>query len=302
MKEGTGISLILGERGASEHLTSLNVPRSVDVSLTGRCQLRCAWCWGPKHNLKEPVVETQWRDLIIKLSTDGSEHIIFTGGEPLMSPMLPSMLRHAKEAGLRTTLSTNAILLRQRQEVLQDVDDLGISIDGSGPTMNDMMRERSARYDAWGKAVDGINFAQSLGVPVTARTVISRKNLHDVPNIPGALVTRGVDISKLRHKLYQVEPIGPHATNIKFDDWAVTEEEATSAALAVKERHPELGVTLQLYRNTRGRYFQIDPLGNAYGTDLDMDQLPMMVHYGNIFTDYDGCINNYQEYKRSLEE
>lgn len=297
MREFDDFTLISGERETGEYIRESKAPHSVDINLTGRCQLRCNWCWGPEHNLHESVTETQWGGLIGQLAEDGTSQIVFTGGEPLMAQPLPNMLRLAKELDIRTTLSTNAILLAERSELLQYVDDLGIPLDGATAGMNDTMRERSARHGAWGKAIDGIRLAQAFDVPVTVRTVVSRKNLHDVRNIPQSLRDQGVDISRIRHKLYQVEPVGPHAENIDFDDWSVSEDEATQAAALTKERYPELNVALQLYKNTKGRYFQIEQFGDSYGTDVDEDGLPIRVAYGNMFEDYDGCLAVYSQHK-----
>lgn len=299
MKNEVSINLISGDRSGTS-ARDRDVPATVDVSLTGRCQLRCAWCWGPKHNLKERRQSGDWQKLFARLSDIGTNHIVFTGGDPLISPMLPNLMREAKHHDFRTTLSTNALLLREKSFLLKYVDDLGIPIDGASAIVNDTMRKRSGRYKAWEAAVDGLLLAQELGIATTARTVISRKNLEDVPHIPGALASQGVDLDRLRHKMYQIEPIGPHVEVSTFEEWAISENEARSAAAEIRSRYPNLDVTLQLYKNTRGRYFQVDPDGNAYGTDLDSAGHPTMVPYGNMFDDFEGALYLYRLHLTSL--
>jgi MoaA/NifB/PqqE/SkfB family radical SAM enzyme len=294
-----GFTRIRGAR-FRETMVDPRCPATVDISLTGRCQLRCAWCWGPRHDQPEQFDEHAWELALRRLVHHGTEHVVFTGGEPLISPHLPRMLALAKSLELRVTLSTNAILLASKSLVLNFLDDLGIPIDGSTPAVHDLMRARSDRYGGWAKALDGILLGQRHGVPVTVRTVLTRKNVDDVVEIPAALTRAGIDLAAIRHKLYQVEPIGPHLERTQFPDWEITDDTATAVASAVGERYPELAVTLQLFGDTRGRYFQVEPTGDAYGTDLDGQGWPSSVPYGNLFTDYDRCLNAYRQHNQEL--
>jgi MoaA/NifB/PqqE/SkfB family radical SAM enzyme len=296
-----GFTRIRGSR-SRDTVDDPRCPATVDLSLTGRCQLRCAWCWGPRHDQPEQFDELAWESALRRLAHHGTDHVVFTGGEPLISPHLPRMLALAKSLNLRVTLSTNAILLAGKTPVLQFLDDLGIPVDGSTPAVHNLMRARSDRYGGWAKAVDGVLLGQRHGIPVTVRTVLSSKNVDDVVEIPAALAKAGIDLTAIRHKIYQVEPIGPHLERTQFPDWEVADDTATSVASVIGKRYPELAVTLQLFGDTRGRYFQVEPAGDAYGTDLDDHGWPATVPYGNLFADYDRCLDAYRRHNRDLRD
>lgn len=282
-------------------------PHTVDLRIVGLCQLRCAWCWGPDHMRTGSISPEQWQRILAKLHTRGTRQIVLSGGEPTLSPALRPCVETAKALGLRVTLSSNGLRLAAFEDVLTAIDDLGIPLDGSTPAVNDLMRARSLRHQGWEKAVDAVLLAQRLtragksSARVTVRTVIARPNLTDVADIPAALRQLGVDLSAVRIKMYQVEPFGPHVPQIDFErEWAVTAEEATSAYEKTAAACPEGSVTLQLYSKTGGRYFLVDPDGNATGTDFDPLGTPIEVPYGNLLEDFEGTLTAYLDHQARL--
>lgn len=270
-----------------------NYPQTIDISLTGQCQLNCAWCWGELHTIGTLLGAEVWKELLGEFRILGTSAVVFTGGETLASPILPEVLRYAKETLLmRTTLSTNAILLNNLHEkVLPWVDDLGLPLDGSTSEINKKMR--AGYVDNFPRVIDGIKLVLKKypSVDLTVRTVIARPNINDVENIPQNLINNGINLSRIRYKLYQVEPIGPRAIITNSDEWRVTDNECKFVESKIIERYPGLAVTLQLYKNTSGRYYQIGPKGNAYGTFIDKDGVPQTVDLGNPVEDFDGAIN-----------
>ncbi len=281
----------------TETLKRVNYPRTVDVSMTGKCQLDCPFCWGEEHTVGTIYSESEWKNLLRKFHEIGTSSVVFTGGEPLMSPALPSVLRYAKESlSMRTTLSTNAILLNKlHNTVLPWVDDLGLPLDGSTREMNKLMRP--GKIDNFQKVLKGIELVEEVypNIELTVRTVIAAPNIHDVENIPQTLIDNGVDISRIRYKLYQVEPIGPRADIVNTQDWQVSEDECRVTESIIKEKHPNLTVILQLYKETSGRYYQIGPQGNAYGTIINKDGFPNMIDLGNPINDFDLATNMIQD-------
>ena len=63
----------------------------------------------------------------------GYQVVSISGGEPLLYSGLPSLLQEARRHGMRTTITTNGLLLDQRRiELLTGkVDLLAISLDGT---------------------------------------------------------------------------------------------------------------------------------------------------------------------------
>lgn len=284
----------------------LSAPHSVDLRITGTCQLRCAWCWGPEHSRRGTVESDEWEDVLKVLAERGTRQLILSGGEPTKSASFRRVVKAARRASLSITLSTNGIQLADFRDVLGDLDDIGIPLDGSTPDVNDAMRRGSKRFEGWEKALGAMRLVQDAvrrgdsHARLTARVVVARPNLRDVPNIPRAMADAGVDLARVRIKLYQVEPFGPHYGTTNFErDWAVTNDEACECATATRARAPEAHVELQLYSGTVGRYFLVDPDGWATGTDEE-DGTPIEVRYGNIVDDLDATLAAYRRHQMEL--
>ncbi len=113
-------------------------PRSVDIELSNRCNLRCRKCWfhgesgiGDRYRSTEMATEEVLR-LIDQLAAY-KPHLYFGGGEPLIRDDLLGVLAHAKSKSLSTSLTTNGTLLDQRaieRIVSLKIDWLNVSIDG----------------------------------------------------------------------------------------------------------------------------------------------------------------------------
>ncbi|MFJ8493437.1 radical SAM protein [Streptomyces sp. NPDC094038] len=274
----------------------------MDITLTGHCQLRCGFCWGPEHNERPNPDIRRWRDLLRRLAGSGAVRMVFSGGEPLLSPLLPHLLKEARELGMETTLSTNGVLLAGRADILRHVSQIGIPVDAASAMANEVMRPRSSRHNAWQRSIGGIVLAQSQGVPVIVRTVVARLNQHEVVDIPGVLESRGVNLAtdRIMHKLYRATRIGPIPSAISAERWeavyAVRDGLVEELAAALRVRYPQLSVVTQDYQDTQGRYFLVDPRGNAFGVDTGTDgSSPRMVEYGNVFEGYDSAIAHYCE-------
>ena len=275
-------------------------PPVVDIALTGQCQLRCNFCWGPEHEQRHRVEVNQWRRLLERLAYDGMRRVVFTGGEPLLFPGLDELLSTCHEFGVTNTVSSNGILLSRQSKLLQHIDHLGVPIDSSSADDADSMRPRSARHGAWFKAIESMRMAQQAGVALIIRTVVARKNLADVARIPFSLERSGVQLRGplVLYKLYQVTPSGPIAARIPRDewirDWAVSDDAVEEVARSIRFKFPALTVATQLYKHTDGRYFIVDPHGDSYGNRFTHENGEFSsVRFGNVFSDYDASLASY---------
>lgn len=108
--------------------------------VTYRCNARCGFCdiWEqPSPTVSLAEAERNLDDL----ARLGVRIVDFTGGEPLLHPQLPELLRLARERGLLTTVTTNGLLYPKRARQLAGlVDLLHFSIDSSVPEEHDASR------------------------------------------------------------------------------------------------------------------------------------------------------------------
>ena len=102
--------------------------------VTTQCNLNCAYCedFGQRRNAQAwtplPLEEAL---RVLRVVRSGVDHLILTGGEPLLHPeIIPLVTRARRELRFRhITLLTNGLLLPQYEALLSAVDRLVVSLD-----------------------------------------------------------------------------------------------------------------------------------------------------------------------------
>lgn len=262
---------------------SILVPQDIDFITNGTCQLRCPWCWGPDHQLASSLTNNQWTDALYRLRNAGAQNITFSGGEPLLHPGIDELLQTAKLIGFRTTLSTNGLLLPQyAKRVLPHVDDIGIPIDGPNGWVNFKMGR--GKMSNWDAAVEALRLVQRdyPAIDTTVRTVVARPNIDLVSQIPAALSDRGLDLPRLRWKLYQIQPSGIRGRHLT-DHWLINDTEFEDAVSSAET----LGKSFRLIQprpnvHATEKSFMVGPDGTISSTVYG-DGAVQDVRIGHIF-------------------
>lgn len=274
-------------------------PKVIDLEVTGRCQLRCAFCWGADHGQRESVTTEQWVALLERLTQDGVKRIVLTGGEPLLSPATILLLRRAGELKLVRTLSSNSIILPRLREVLTLVDHIGIPLDAPDPSTNEQMRPRSLAHDGWRSAIKGMRLAQAANVALIIRIVAARTNLRHLRQILVVLRREGVDLSRASTlvKVYQVTRTGPIASGLSdaqwSSDWAVDTRTFAEAVEELRRGFPEARITAQESSAHLGRYFHVTPQGDLVTTRDAAAGDNGRVVLGNLIRHYESALDAY---------
>jgi GTP 3',8-cyclase len=156
------------------------VATDLRVSLTDRCNLRCAYCMPAEGLDWLPKAEVLTDDEVIRLVQIGVERlgireIRFTGGEPLLRRGLAGIVARAAALRPRPELSitTNGIGLGRQAEALRQagLDRVNVSLDTLRP---DKFREL-ARRDRLSDVLDGLATAAAAGLtPVKVNSVLMR--------------------------------------------------------------------------------------------------------------------------------
>jgi cyclic pyranopterin phosphate synthase len=150
------------------------------ISLTDRCNLRCAYCMPPEGLdwLPRPTLLTD--DEVVRLVRIGVERlgiteVRYTGGEPLLRRGLPEIV--ARTAALRPrpeiSLTTNGIGLGRVAGALAEggLDRINVSLDTLRP---EVFRSLSRR-DRLNDVLTGLAAAAEAGlIPVKVNTVLMR--------------------------------------------------------------------------------------------------------------------------------
>src|SRR5712671_18097 len=159
------------------------------VSLTDRCNLRCAYCMPPEGLDWLPKADQLTDDEVVRLIRIGVEllgirEVRFTGGEPLLRRGLAGII--ARTADLRPrpeiSLTTNAIGLKRTAGTLRaaGLDRINVSLD----TLRPETFRKLARRDRLPDVLDGLAGAAAAGLsPVKVNAVLMR-DLNDDEAVP----------------------------------------------------------------------------------------------------------------------
>ena len=152
--------------------------RNLRVSVTDRCNLRCAYCmpeqdyvWLPRQDvLQFEEIEA----LIDVFLAEGVDKVRLTGGEPLLRRDLPMLVeRLAKRAAIRDlAMTTNGVLLADHARGLRDagLHRLTVSLD---TLRHDRFRDL-ARFDELDRVKEGIAAAAATFGELKIDTVVIR--------------------------------------------------------------------------------------------------------------------------------
>lgn len=157
------------------------------------CNCRCVMCdiWKDNKNLKQ-LTEKDISDLLFSLKKLGTKQVLMSGGEALLNPNFFKLCQLIKKEKIKITLlSTGLTLKKNTEQLLQWVDDIIVSIDGT-EEVHDRIRNIPG---AFSKLREGVQHIKSLNPQyrITARTVIHRLNFRIWPGIIEAAKGLGLD-------------------------------------------------------------------------------------------------------------
>jgi cyclic pyranopterin phosphate synthase len=157
--------------------------RDLRVSVTDRCNFRCPYCmpaevFGANYPfLKDPQLMSL--DELVRILRQflraGVEKVRLTGGEPLLRPDVPELVRVLKQE-LRVpevALTTNGWLLEKLAPALRaaGLDRVNVSLDSLRPETFARLNGRGLKMD---RVLRGITAAREAGLPVKMNMVVQR--------------------------------------------------------------------------------------------------------------------------------
>ncbi|MCX6909573.1 MAG: radical SAM protein [Verrucomicrobia bacterium] len=172
-------------------------------NITRTCNLRCVHCYSDSHAQKYPgeLTGEQARAVIDDVAGFRVPALLFSGGEPLVRPDLPDLMRYARSKQLRLTLSTNGTLIDEATaRILHEIglSYVGISLDGIGET-NDQFRGVKGAFDA---AVRAMRNCREVGQKVGLRLTLTKRNCTDLHKIFDFIEAEGIQRACFYHLVY----------------------------------------------------------------------------------------------------
>ena len=169
---------------AEEYSWLHEAPRALDLSLTGRCNLHCAYCFYADEMVgRRDLPAKRWLGFFRELDGLAVRSLTLSGGELFLRPDLWELLDALVAARMRYSILTNGTLLTE--DVLAQLgqahrrrrlDSIQVSIDGARAEIHDASRGKGS-FD---KAVRGLRLLKAAGFPATARVTVNRHNVGDL--------------------------------------------------------------------------------------------------------------------------
>ncbi|MGM5487326.1 MAG: radical SAM/SPASM domain-containing protein [Nanobdellota archaeon] len=153
--------------------------RTVEIALTYECQCNCAHCSAEqlKDTSKSPLSLREIKHCIDEAIFLGAIHILFTGGETLLSGHLPSLVRYASERNCIVSIDTNGQLFDDamgRTLAHAGLDVACISIDSLQPGVHEGMRNCPGLLE---KAIKAVDICRKHGIHPIISTLITKQSL-----------------------------------------------------------------------------------------------------------------------------
>ncbi len=169
-----------------------DAPQSVDISITGKCNYRCAYCfYANAMQAREDLSTKQWLAFFGKLGELAVRKVCLSGGEPFTRPDLWDIVDGVIANGMRYSLLTNGTLITEtvlglfeKDKRRTRLDVIQVSIDGSRAEIHDKSRGKGS-FDG---AVKGLRLLKAAGLPVTSRMTLNRHNLDDLDDLCRLLI------------------------------------------------------------------------------------------------------------------
>ena len=160
------------------------------IEITNSCNMKCKHCmnWSVEGS-EEGFTKEEIIKLLDELHELDTEEIYISGGEPLLYPYIDEAILHANELGIKVTLATNGLEIRNHLEVIKKgVQLVSMSFDGIGKT-HDKMRGTPGAFD---NCVNMFKLLKENNVKVRISAMIWKDNLKQIEEMISLAKNSGV--------------------------------------------------------------------------------------------------------------
>jgi SynChlorMet cassette radical SAM/SPASM protein ScmE len=218
----------------------MKTPRSVDLAITNRCNLRCTYCshFTGAGDVGQDLPKEEWLQFFEELNRCAVMNVTLQGGEPFYRKDLSELVEGIVENRMRFDILSNGTLITDEMAAFLvstgRCDGVQVSIDGSVPTTHDACRGEGNFL----KAMQGIKSLQKYGVSVPVRVTIHKHNVRDLENVAKLLL----------------EDIGlPSFSTNAASYMGLCRQNTDQVQLTAEERSLSMGTLLELEKKYNGR-------------------------------------------------
>ena len=229
-------------------LYSIIGPKSIQLEITNACNLRCIMCdrwkWGSTH--KEELTSDELFSLFDELSSLGTQHILISGGEPLLRKDFNEIIRYITQKGIKVTIITNGVFLTEDLATVLIESDatIIISLDASNEEIYSQIRGRQGVFPIIIKNISALANLRDINEKgyISMHMVIQKQNLNDV--LPFFNLGKKLNVNTISYGLVH----GPHIPerNIGFNKEDYSNLKATIKKLIdLKKKKHDIQIDLR---------------------------------------------------------
>ena len=163
----------------------LKMPESVELAITGKCNLSCEYCFYANEMVALNDLSTEiWLNFFEELRDAGVMRVCLSGGEIFTRKDLWELIDGVVRNKMRFSILTNGTLISETaasnlNRVRQRLDSIQVSIDGSNSDTHDKIRGNGS----FKKMMEGIDNLKKYNLPYTVRSTINKQNVSDLKGI-----------------------------------------------------------------------------------------------------------------------
>jgi len=231
----------------------MKTPKSVDLSITHRCNLRCAYCahFESPGDVQADLPTDVWLSFFEELSRLAVLNVCLSGGEAFMREDLKELIQGIVKNRMRFRILSNGTLITNEMATFiastGRCNTVQVSIDGSTPITHDARRGPGN----FARAMEGLAALRRQGISASVRVTIHRKNVHDLEEIARLLI----------------DEVGLSGFSTNSAGYlGLCRRNAERVQLTAEDRSIAMATLLSLTKRYKGRISaQVGPLAEAKG-------------------------------------
>ena len=224
--------------------------------MTTKCNQSCGYC---DRFLKEDELnDEEYQRILKKLIEYEVKQITFGGGEALLVDSFDTIVKLASENNIHLKLVTNGKELINHRELIQNLDEITISIDSIDDDVNEQMGRGFDHYQNVCTAFEFIKLNNPL-VRVNVNTVVTKYNIDQIENMNSFIREWGIS----QWRIFRFCPLREKAikNSSKFE---ISNDEFIDIKNKLLNLEMECDLQFRNYEDMGEKYLLISPEGKLY--------------------------------------
>lgn len=191
---------LLKQTNLLERPNRLQIPFSIELYVTRRCNLNCIYCFANAEFTNRAWQDQPYEmplekiyDIIDQIADMKIKSITLTGGEATLRPDLPNIIEYITDKGIKIHFPTNAYSISDelaRKLKNAGLEEVQTKLDSANPEIQDKLSRVNGSYE---RLIEGIKILKRNAFKVSTVSVVTSWNIKDIPKVLDLCANLGVD-------------------------------------------------------------------------------------------------------------